>query len=181
MEQFQNNNYSPSVSIKYKQWVSTDRSQLEVKDFDYFFAKLLTMLFQLTEHHVIAKSQNNFFKKQKDTLNQDKCIIVLDFAENYSFVIQDCDLGFHWNDLQATIYPFVLYYVYPEKENVCHKAFACISNHMTHDTLAVYTFLQLLIKGCIKPRNPFIEKIIILVMGQLHNTRITKILEFVTS
>ena len=36
-----------------------------------------------TEHHFIAKSQSNFFKKRKDTLNQDDCILVLDFAENY--------------------------------------------------------------------------------------------------
>ena len=74
MEQSQNNNYSPCDSIKYKQWVRTDRSQLEdnEEDLDDFLAKLLSMPFQLTEHHFIAKSQSNFFKKQKDTLNQDK-------------------------------------------------------------------------------------------------------------
>ena len=38
------------------------------------------MLFQLTEHHFIAKGQNNFFKEQEDTLNQGECILVLDFA-----------------------------------------------------------------------------------------------------
>ena len=57
MKQLQNNNYSPSDSIKYKQWVSTDRSQLEdnEEDFDDFLAKHLSMLFQVTEHHFIAK------------------------------------------------------------------------------------------------------------------------------
>ena len=92
MKQLQNNNYSPSDSIKYKQQVSTDRSQLEdnEEDFDDFLAKHLSMLFQVTEHHFIAKSQSNFMKKHKDTLNQDECILVLDFAENYSSVIQYC-------------------------------------------------------------------------------------------
>ena len=92
MKQLQNNNYSPSDSIKYKQRVSTDRSQLEdnEEDFDDFLAKHLSMLFQVTEHHFIAKSQSNFMKKHKDTLNQDECILVLDFAENYSSVIQYC-------------------------------------------------------------------------------------------
>ena len=33
MEQWQN--YSPSDSIKYKQWVSTDRSQLEGNEGDF--------------------------------------------------------------------------------------------------------------------------------------------------
>ena len=133
MQQLQNSNCSPSDLIKYKQWVSTDRSQLEdnEEDFDDFLAKPLSMLFQLTEHHFIAKSQSNFFKKEKDTLNQDECILVLDFAENYSFVIQDCAKGLHWNNLQAAIHPFVLYYVDLEKEIVCHKAFACSSLHIS--------------------------------------------------
>ena len=59
------------------------------------------MLFQLTEHHFIAKSRSNFFKKQKDTLNQDECVLDLDFGEDYSFDIQDCAQGFHWNNSQA--------------------------------------------------------------------------------
>ena len=116
--------YSPSGSIKYKQWVSTDRNQLEdnEEDFDDFLAKLLSMLFQLTEHNFIAKSQSKFFKDQNDTLNQDECILVLDFAENYSFVTQDRAQGFHWNNSQATIHPFALYCVDPEKETVINPS-----------------------------------------------------------
>ena len=47
MQQLQNSNCSPSDLIKYKQWVSTDRSQLEdhKEDFDDFLAKPLSMLF----------------------------------------------------------------------------------------------------------------------------------------
>ena len=99
------------------------------------------MLFQLTEYHFIAISQGNFFKEQKDTLYQGSCILILDIAENYSFVIQDCAQGFYWNNSQATV-SFVLCYVDPGKETVYHKAFACISNLMTHDTVAVYTFSE---------------------------------------
>lgn len=38
MNQWQNNNYSPSDFIKYNQWVSTERTQLEdnEEDFDDF-------------------------------------------------------------------------------------------------------------------------------------------------
>jgi hypothetical protein len=32
-----------------------------------------------------------------------------DFAENYSFVLQDEAEGFHWNNAQATIRLFVIY------------------------------------------------------------------------
>ena len=58
--------------IKYKQWISTDRSNSE-------------------EH-------------------QDEAVLILDFAENYLFVAQDCGQSYHWNNAQATIHPFVLYF-----------------------------------------------------------------------
>ena len=142
MEQLQNNNYSPGDSIIYKQWVSTDRSQLEdnEEDSDDFLVEPFSMLFKLTEHHhFIAKSQSNFFKEQKDTLYQNEYILVLDFGENYSFVIQDCAQGLPWNNSEVTTHSFILHYVDLEKETVCHKDFACISNHMTHDIVVVYT------------------------------------------
>ena len=45
------------VLIKYKQWVSTDRSNLEEHedDFDDFLVKLTSIFFELTENHFIAK------------------------------------------------------------------------------------------------------------------------------
>ena len=45
------------VLSKYKQWVSTDRSNLEEHedDFDDFLVKLTSIFFELTENHFIAK------------------------------------------------------------------------------------------------------------------------------
>ena len=67
MGQLWNNNYSPSDSIKNQRWVSRDRSQLQdnEKDFHDFLANLLPMLFKLTEHHFIAKSQIIFSRSRK--------------------------------------------------------------------------------------------------------------------
>ena len=36
-----------------------------------------------------------------------KSYTVADFSENYSFVLQDAAQGFHWNNAQATMHPFV--------------------------------------------------------------------------
>ena len=47
---------------------------------------------------------------RKDTIDDCSAIVLFDFAENYSFVIQDEVQGFHWNNLQATLHPIVLYY-----------------------------------------------------------------------
>ena len=35
---------------------------------------------------------------------------MVDFAENFSFVVQDEIQAFHWNKLQATLHPIVMYY-----------------------------------------------------------------------
>ena len=37
-------------------------------------------------------------------------MVIGDFAQKYSLVIQDAVQGFHWNNDQATIHPFVVYY-----------------------------------------------------------------------
>ena len=115
------------------------------------------MLFQLTEHHFLGKNQRNF-KKHKDKLNREVCILVLDFDGNYTFVIRNCaTLSL---EKFASGYSFLCFVLCDtDKETVCHKTFAGISNHMTHDTVAVYTFLLVLINKIIKPRYPFIKKI----------------------
>ena len=127
-------------SLDYRNCVSVT-SQIKIACFTTVIHALMNLLLETSLATFIAKSQSNFFKKQKDTLNQIDCILVLDFAENYS-CYPGLWQGFYWNNSQATIHPFVLYYVDPEKETVCHKAFACISNHMTHDTVAVQSFYQ---------------------------------------
>ena len=83
--------FSQNDVMKYKQWVSTDRSQLEDKEEfgDDFIILLLDTLHKLTEHHLIVKNQSQYLKSLKTSLKPNECIIILDFAENFSFVIQD--------------------------------------------------------------------------------------------
>ena len=81
--------FSENDVIKYKQWVSTDRSQLEDKEefADDFITLLSEMLCKLTEHPFIAKNQNQYLKGLKASLKPNECIIILDFTDNFSFVV----------------------------------------------------------------------------------------------
>ena len=81
----------------------------------------------------------------------------LDFAENYSFVVQDCAQSYHWNNAQATSHPFVSYYLNPETKEISSASFSSISDHMTHNTITVYAFLKTLINDHIKTRYPFLK------------------------
>ena len=94
------------------------------------------MLYKLTGHHLIAKNQNQYLKGLKAWLKPNECIIILDFVENFSFVVQDAAQVFRWNSAEATIHLFV--YHKSNNGDLCHRAFTCISDHMTHDTVAVF-------------------------------------------
>ena len=154
-------NYMIDDLIKYKQWVSTDRSNLEEHedDFDDFLDKPTSVFFELTEHHFIAKKQSEFLRVKKASLKFDEAVFILDFADNYSFVAEDCAKSYHWNNAQATIHPFVLYYLNPETKEISSALFSCISNHMTHNTITVFAFLKTIINYHIKTRYPFLKSI----------------------
>lgn len=62
-------------------------------------------------------------------------MVTADFSENYSFVLQDAAQGFHWNNSQATLHPFVTYYL--NSGEVCYLSYKMISDCLHHDTVAV--------------------------------------------
>ena len=131
--------------ISYKAWVSVDRTNLEtvVRQTDSFVDLLLESLVSLKRHDFIAKQQSAFLRNKKQQLVDGEVIVSGDFAENYSFVVQDAAQGYHWTNDQATIHPFVIYY--QEHELVKHLTFAVISDCLTHDTVAVHCYQRHLI------------------------------------
>ena len=50
---------------------------------------------KLTAHSYIAKCQVRYLKQQKENLAKDCCIVLGDFAENFTFVIQDEIQSYH--------------------------------------------------------------------------------------
>ena len=50
---------------------------------------------------------SGFLKHCKET--HESGIILLNFAENYSFVLQDAKQGFHWDNSQAKLHPRCMY------------------------------------------------------------------------
>lgn len=145
--------------ICFKQWVNTDRAELitQIKATDEFLESLVEKLLALKTHHFTAKTQSLYFRKLKEKLTSKECVVLADFAENYTFTIQDEIQSYHWNNQQATIHPFVYYY--KNDANVCHRNLCIISDHLVHDTVAVYTFQKHLIDD-IKNIAPSVEKVI---------------------
>lgn len=147
-------------AVQYKQWISTDRSTLETitKSADEFVESFCEQLKSLLTHSFVAKQQSTFQMEVRSGLKPGVFQVIADFSENYSFILQDEAQGFHWNNSQATIHPFVVYY--PELSGKLHHlTFVAISDCLNHDTVAVYLYQKCLIEFLRSHINPPPHKI----------------------
>eukprot|EP00731_Ephydatia_muelleri_P034712 Em0073g9a len=109
-------------AVEFQQWTTTDRATLETKvlSVNEFLGTFVTMVKKLLVHDFVAKQQTAFMQKTKESLKEGEFLVIADFSENYSFVVQDEVQSFHWNNGSATIHPFVCYYV-AEVTGFCYK------------------------------------------------------------
>lgn len=129
----------------FQQWLTTDRCNLEtiIKPVDEFVPYFVEKIDRLITHDFIYKKQSSFLRNKKDSLKQGEILAICDFSENYSFIIQNAAQGYHWNNAQATIHPFEVYYRKDNKlENI---SFIIISEVLTHDSIAVQLFISKLL------------------------------------
>lgn len=138
-------------NITYKQWITVDRCNFETfyKPVDEFVEEFCKQLRDLKKHDFVAKQQSSFFSEKKSLLQENEIVITCDFAENYSFVLQDEAQGFHWNNSMATVHPFVVYFkeVNPKtgQPELVHRSFVFISDCLTHNTVLVHAFQRKLL------------------------------------
>lgn len=100
-------------------------------------------------HHFFAKAQSEYFKNAKDGLSTDTAIIVADFSENYTCIVQDAIQNFHWKKEQATAHPFLAYIKDNVTDTVKSISICVISDHLVHDTTTFWTFQKIIVKHLI--------------------------------
>ena len=107
---------------------------------DDFVNDFIHMVKKYQVHVFITKKQSSAFKNAMEHLKEDTLLVICDFAENYSFVVQDEVQSFHWNNGMVTLHPFVGYYL---KDEVLHHVnFVCVSECNIHDTVMVHLFIK---------------------------------------
>jgi len=84
-----------------------------------------------------------YLKTLKISIQVGEVIVIGDFSENYTFIVQDAIQGFYFINSQCTIHPFVVYF--PSEDGVHHQSYCFISDHLKHDTVMVYSFICRLI------------------------------------
>lgn len=129
----------------------------------------------LTKHHYIARCQSAYFSRCKSEVESDSCVLVSDFSENFAFVIQDAVQGYYWMTDHATLLPFMAYMKNTDG-SVFNVSLCVISNHMTHDTIAVHAFLRPVLLY-LKTINPLLKKIVYWTDGAASQYKNRKILQ----
>ncbi len=144
--------------VTYKKWAQTDGTKLETVQLsrDDFIESLVSAISNLTTHHYVARNQSAHFADCKAELDNETCVLVSDFSENVSFVIQDSIQGYYWANDQATILPF-LGYMKMMDGNVISVSMAVVSDHLSHDTVAVHAFLRPVLQY-LRDLNPSLKK-----------------------
>ena len=84
--------------------------------------------------------QSTFYIKCKDTLEEGEVLVIMNFTENYSFVVQDEVQSFHWNNTMVTLHSFVAYF--KENDTLDNLNFVVVSENNDHNTVAVHLFLK---------------------------------------
>ena len=76
----------------------------KTEDFDDFGTSLSERIYESTGHHYISKSFEIFLQNSKSNLFINEVIIMLDFSETFSFIMQGESQGFHWENSQCTVH-----------------------------------------------------------------------------
>ncbi|KAJ8688649.1 hypothetical protein QAD02_024444 [Eretmocerus hayati] len=146
--------------IIHKQWLQTDRCNLETLSCSVseVLDHLEEELPKLLRHDFIAKNQASFMKKLKESLSFGHVLVQVDFSENLSSLVQDAVPGYYWSNNQATLHPWVCYWI-DSDGNIQHLTVIMISDNLSHDVNTIYAFQQDSIK-LLKEKIPVIRKII---------------------
>ena len=147
--------------IEYTQWITTDRAELKkiIESKEDFIDSFCEDLQKIKTHDFTTKEQFKYYKKCKEELvPKTNALIVGDFAENFSHVIQDSIQGVHWTKEQTTIHPWVIYFKNSESE-LCVQSVLMISDRLNHDVFSVQEFIRRLHQDVLSEILPEVKRI----------------------
>ena len=160
MEIFTQHDTNDDETVVFKQWCHIEKISLETMQESVveFSHRLSDQLDSLTTHHYISKAQAMYLKDLKNSLDTESCIILGDFSENFSVLVQDAVQGQHWDNTQATLHPFVVYHL--QSEVMKSISLCVISDCMNHNTNTVHAF-QTVVTDWLKPLLPELHRLLV--------------------
>ena len=105
-----------------------------------FINLLVEKLDNITTHFFIARYQASHLKQLKNTIAANEVIVLGDFAENYSFLVQDQIQGYHWNKSQCSLHPVVVYIC--SSDNLVESSLCILFEDLNHDAAFLYKVIK---------------------------------------
>lgn len=157
--------FDDEEEIKFSQWISDGHMKLQTMLLprQEFIGFLIDKIESLIPHSFITKSQNTYMRERKENLQYDEALVLMDFAENYNFVLQNEVQSYHWSHLSCSIHPVVVY-SRSEGETTKESSLCFISNDLKHDVPFVYSVQEKTVEY-IKSNFPNVTKIEYLTDG----------------
>lgn len=118
---------------------------------------------KLVPHHFISIDQAAFLREYKDKMGRNQAVILMDFAMNYSCLIQDASQSYHWSKKGVTIHPVVIY-LKDENNEVKHENLCFISDDLVHDVSMVRLIQEKTITF-IKEKYPHVNEVMYMTDG----------------
>jgi hypothetical protein len=103
---------------------------------EVFFEYLKSKLPQFVRHNFIARWQDDHCRRSMECMGEDVILSHIDFAENYTFEIQNQIQSMYWCSTQISILVHITYRIKPDGELVKDSHFY-ITDDEQHDSLFV--------------------------------------------
>lgn len=132
--------WDPDEEVTYSSWVSTDRTQQvqSTVTLEEYLDVLIERLEKLIPHSFITKAQARYLKELKSNMNADEAVVLVDFSENYSFVIQNEAQGYHWTNSSCSLHAVVIYTRNTDTGDLLVTNMCIVSDDLEHDVAFVH-------------------------------------------
>lgn len=105
-----------------------------------FIENLSRNIWKLSIQKFVRQKQAAYIRNLKESLLRNEILIIGDFAENYTCIVQDSIQAAYFSATQVTLHPFVAYY--NTTNALTSQCYCILSNSMDHNHVAVHSFLK---------------------------------------
>lgn len=141
---FDENDLDENLVVSWSLWITANH-RVELQHFHGSLKSLVDHLndrwSSFVTHSYVTRQQREYIKSLRPLSGSNMFALVhCDFAENFTFLIQQEIQSAYWNQRQATLYTIVI--------NIGneHRNMVVISDRMIHDTSFVYCTQEILVK-----------------------------------
>ena len=129
--------------------------------------KLQEKIPSFLQHVFVKRQQSSYFNETLKNLNEEECVIQVNFAENYSCSHQDEIQTAHWSQEQVTLFTVAVWTKPVDCSDLVRESYAHVSDDTDPDKKSVTAFLWHVINHFVKGKHPSVNHVLTMCMHSL--------------